>query len=90
VRDRDGNRRTIQPGRAATGGAQQGGTKMTRWLTSKLPSAVLLALLLMIAPVMSGAAMAAEDLEIIQAVLDGVPNVGNNRVVMGEVFARDG
>lgn len=63
---------------------------MTRWLTAKLPSAVLLALLLLIAPVMSGAGMAAEPLEIIQAVLDGVPNVDDNRVVMGEVFARDG
>jgi len=63
---------------------------MTRWLSAKLPSAVLLALLLMIAPIIPGAVMAAESLEIIQAVLDGVPNVGNNRVVMGEVFARDG
>ena len=63
---------------------------MTRWLNSKLPSAVLLAMLLMIAPLIPGAVMAAEPLEIFQAVLDDVPNVGNNRVVMGEVFARDG
>jgi hypothetical protein len=55
-----------------------------------MPSAVLLALLLMVFPVVTGAAMAAEPLEIIQAVLDGVPNVGDDRVVLGEVFARDG
>lgn len=63
---------------------------MTGWLNVKLPSAVLLALLLMIAPVVTGAAMAVAELEIIQAVKNGVPNVGDNRVVMGEVFARDG
>jgi hypothetical protein len=63
---------------------------MARWLNLKLLSAVFLALLLMIASVFSGAAMAVEDLEIIQAVKNGVPNVGDNRVVMGEVFARDG
>lgn len=64
---------------------------MTRWLSIKLPSAVLLALLLLIAPgIVTGAAMAAADLEILQAVRNGVPNSGDNRVVIGEVFARDG
>ncbi len=63
---------------------------MTKWLNLKLLSSMVLALLLMIVSVFSGAAMAAEDLEIIQAVKNGVPNVGDNRVVMGEVFARDG
>lgn len=63
---------------------------MARWLNERMPSAVLLALLLMVFPVVTGAAMAAEPLEIIQAVLDGVPNVGDDRVVLGEVFARDG
>ena len=63
---------------------------MARWLNEKLPTGVILALLLMIAPILTGAAMAAEDLEILQAVRDGVPTVGNNRVAMGEVFARDG
>ncbi len=63
---------------------------MVRWLNAKLPSAVLLALLLMIFPVVTGAVLAAESLEIIQAVLDGTSVVGDNRVAMGEVFARDG
>jgi hypothetical protein len=63
---------------------------MTKWLNLKLLSSMVLALLLMIVSVFSGAAMAVEDLEIIQAVKNGVPNVGDNRVAMGEVFARDG
>ncbi len=63
---------------------------MARWLCIKLPSVILLSLLLVVASVFSGAAFAAEDLEIIQAVKNGTPVSGGNRVVMGEVFARDG
>ena len=63
---------------------------MARWLCIKLPSAIFLTLLLVVASVFSGAAFAAEDLEILQAVKNGVPNMGSDRVVMGEVFARDG
>ncbi len=63
---------------------------MARWLNERLSSAVLLALLLMVFPVVTGAAMAAEQLEIIQAVRDGVPNSGDDRVVIGELFSRDG
>lgn len=39
---------------------------------------------------LSGAAWAANTQEIVQAVKDGVPNSGNNRVVMAELFSRDG
>jgi hypothetical protein len=39
---------------------------------------------------MSGAAWAANTSEILQAVKNGVPNDGNNRVVMAELFSRDG
>lgn len=46
-----------------------------------------LALLLL---TLSGTAWASNTLEILQAVKNSVPNSGNDRVVMGEVFARDG
>jgi hypothetical protein len=39
---------------------------------------------------MSGVAWAANTQEILQAVKNGVPNDGNNRVVMAELFSRDG
>lgn len=39
---------------------------------------------------LSGAAWAANTDEILQAVKNDVPNTGNNRVVMGELFSRDG
>lgn len=44
-----------------------------------------LALLLVAVP-----GWAAFEKEILQAVKDGVPNAGDSRVVMGEVFASDG
>ncbi len=39
---------------------------------------------------MSGTVWAANTQEILQAVKDGVPNDGSNRVVMAELFSRDG
>jgi len=39
---------------------------------------------------LSGTVMAANTSEILQAVKNGVPNDGNNRVVMAELFSRDG
>jgi hypothetical protein len=47
------------------------------------PAVLLLALLA------SGGAFAVESKEILQAVKSGVPNTGNNRVVMAEITAGD-
>ena len=48
-----------------------------------VPAVLLLALLA------TGGAFAAESKEILQAVKSGVPNTGNNRVVMAEITAGD-
>jgi hypothetical protein len=60
----------------------------TRNSVSRLVTAAgLLALLLFS---LSGAAWAANTQEILQAVKNGVPNTLDNRVVMAELFSRDG
>ncbi len=60
----------------------------TRNSVSRLVTAAgVLALLLFS---LSGAAWAANTQEILQAVKNGVPNTLDNRVVMAELFSRDG
>ncbi len=50
---------------------------------------LLSASLVLLALVMAGAVHAAESKEILQAVKSGVPNSGNNRVVLAEITAGD-
>jgi hypothetical protein len=45
--------------------------------------------LVLLALMVAGAAHAAESKEILQAVKSGVPNTGNNRVVLAEITAGD-
>ncbi len=56
---------------------------LTRRRTGLIMSALVLALML------GGAAHAAQSKEILQAVKSGVPNTGDNRVVLAEITAGD-
>jgi len=67
----------------------RGGFAMsTRYSVRRLVTAAGVLSLLLFS--VSGAAWAANTQEILQAVKDGVPNTGDNRVVMAELFSRDG